>query len=122
MRFLADMGISPKVVALLREQNHDAVHLAEENLQKLPDEEILLKAKLEKRVILTVDLDFAYLLAVSNTDLPSVILFRLNNASREVMETRLQEVIKICSLDLLEGAIISVSNDSFRVRCLPLFQ
>ena len=33
---------------------------------------------------ITVDLDFAQLLAISGESLPSVILFRLGNVSREV--------------------------------------
>lgn len=62
MKFLADMGISPQTVSRLRRQGYDAVHLVEEHLEKLPDRDILLKAEKERRIILTVDLDFGYLL------------------------------------------------------------
>lgn len=44
MRFLADMGISQYTVSWLKEQGHDAVHLREEGLQRLPDNEVLRKA------------------------------------------------------------------------------
>lgn len=37
---LADMGLSPKVVAWLRGAGHDAVHLREEGLQRLPDDAV----------------------------------------------------------------------------------
>jgi predicted nuclease of predicted toxin-antitoxin system len=43
MKFLADMGISPRVVTALRKQGHDAVHLQEQALARLPDHEILFK-------------------------------------------------------------------------------
>jgi predicted nuclease of predicted toxin-antitoxin system len=36
MRFLADMGISQRVVEWLRTKGHDAVHLRDEGLQRLP--------------------------------------------------------------------------------------
>ena len=36
MRFLADMGVSLRVIEWLRQQGHDAKHLREENLHKLP--------------------------------------------------------------------------------------
>ena len=39
MKFLADMGISPRVVEELREREHDAIHLVEEGLNRLPDGE-----------------------------------------------------------------------------------
>ena len=39
LKFLADMGISPLTVQGLRDQGHDALHLHEEGLERLPDEE-----------------------------------------------------------------------------------
>ena len=86
MKFLADMGISPRTVAKLKREGYDAVHLVEEGLEKLEDREILAKARDEGRIVLTIDLDFGYLLAVSGAILPSVVLFRLGNESREVIE------------------------------------
>jgi len=46
MRFLADMGVAMRVVEWLREQRHDAAHLRDENLQRMPDPEIFRKAAL----------------------------------------------------------------------------
>ena len=37
MKFLADMGISPRTVAHLRRLGHDAVHLHDEGLVQLED-------------------------------------------------------------------------------------
>ena len=74
MKFLADRGISLRTVEWLRELGHDVVHLRSRRLQKLPDNQILDLALVEQRIILTIDLDFAQLLAVSKQALPSVIL------------------------------------------------
>ena len=40
MRFLADMGISPKTVGYLQSLGYDAVHLHDEDLDRLPDSAI----------------------------------------------------------------------------------
>ncbi len=40
MRFLADMGVSQQVVEWLHTQGHEAVHLRDEGLQRLPNGEI----------------------------------------------------------------------------------
>jgi predicted nuclease of predicted toxin-antitoxin system len=40
MRFLADMGVSQQVIEWLRTTGHDAVHLRDEGLQRLPNGEI----------------------------------------------------------------------------------
>ncbi len=75
MRFLADMGISPKTVGFLRGLGHEVTHLHEEGLDELPDPLILEKARQEGRVLLTSDLDFSELVAASRAKLPSVISF-----------------------------------------------
>jgi predicted nuclease of predicted toxin-antitoxin system len=73
LKFLADMGISPRTVGELRHQGYDAVHLVEQGLQRLADGDILVKARTEGRVLLTVDLDFAQLSAMSRDPFSSVI-------------------------------------------------
>ncbi|MFN6565616.1 DUF5615 family PIN-like protein [Dendronalium sp. ChiSLP03b] len=120
MKFLADMGISLRTVFWLRSGGYDVVHLRDEGLQKLPDDEILIKARTEGRILLSIDLDFAQLLAVSRDSLPSVILFRLGNENYDAINERLMQVLRECQEDLEVGAIISVNNETFRVRRLPI--
>jgi predicted nuclease of predicted toxin-antitoxin system len=79
MRFLADMGVSQRVVERLRAVSHDAVHLRDEGLQTLPNGEIFQKGAREQRMVLTFDLDFGEIVAASGGQIVSVILFRLRN-------------------------------------------
>lgn len=81
MRILADMGVDMRVVRWLRSQGHDAAHLREGGLQRLPDGEIFTKAIAESRVIVTFDLDFGEILALAKGRKAGVILFRLRNTS-----------------------------------------
>lgn len=120
MKFLADMGISMHTVAWLRQQGNDTVHLREEGLQRLSDEEILVKAHTEGRILLTMDLGFGYLLAASGGRLPSVILFRLSDERSEVVNERLGKVLAQCGSSIEAGSIISVSETAVRVRRLPI--
>lgn len=53
MRFLGDMNIPSGVVQWLRDQGHDAAHLREQNLKRLPNGQIFHKADAEGRIILT---------------------------------------------------------------------
>lgn len=120
MKFLADMGISLFTVEWLRNAGYDAVHLREEGLQRLADAEILLKARQEDRIILTMDLDFGTLLAINQDPFPSVILFRLSDERSRIVNERLAVILPQCSEVLATGALISVSNNAFRVRNLPI--
>ncbi len=93
MKFLADMGVSVSTVRRLRDHGHDAVHLREEGLGRLPDVAILEKAKQEGRVVLTFDLDFGDLLATGAHRLPSVVIFRLHDETPPSVTARLLQVI-----------------------------
>ncbi len=74
-------GLSQRVVEWLRAAGHDAVHLRDEGLQRLPNGEIFQKAGREQRIVLTFDLDFGEILAGSGNQIVSVVLFRLRNTA-----------------------------------------
>lgn len=120
MRFLADMGVSQKVVEWLRARNYDAVHLRDERLQRLPNGEIFQKAAREQRIVLTFDLDFGEILAGSGDDIVSVILFRLRNTRSDFVIQRLADVLTHSSAELSKGAIVIVEDGRYRVRTLPI--
>ena len=120
MKFLADMGISPATVGWLGSRGHDAVHLHERGWDRLPDSEILEKARDEGRVLLTHDLDFGQLLALSGATSPSVIVFRLADMRPDSVNRHLELVLQHAADDLERGAIVSVREDQIRVRSLPI--
>ncbi len=116
IKFLADMGISLKTVEWLRKIGYDAVHLREQNLQRLPDNEVLIKAQKENRVILTMDLDFGYLISASLEEMPLVIIFRLGDERSDMVNQRLSSVLAVLVADLLSGTVISVGDKNIRIR------
>ncbi len=120
MRFLADMGIAQSTVKWLKSQGYEAKHLREEGLQKLPDEDIYSKAKKEKSIILTFDLDFGEIAAAAGENLPSIIIFRLQDARPANVNRLLEIVLNETSEDLEKGAIISVNEHRYRIRRLPI--
>lgn len=120
MKFLADMGISPRVVEELRQQGYDAVHLLDENLHRMTDGDILEKSRRENRVLLTHDLDFGELLAASGGNLPSVIIFRLKDMRAININRHLFSILKGQSEPLKAGAVLSVTEQKVRIRILPI--
>lgn len=106
MRFLADLGVSIRVVDSLRESAHDVVHLRDEGLQRMQNGEIFRKAAREDRIVLTFDLDFGEIAAGLQSNKPSVIVFRLRNTRTEYVLQRLSTVLSISSEKLLKGEIV----------------
>lgn len=120
MRFLGDMGIPRRSIAFLRAAGHDAVHLRDQGLQRLGDDEIVEKAVAESRVILTHDLDFGRIVALSGASTPSVVTLRLSDMRAPVVNGYLSVVISHCITELETGALVSVSDRAVRLRRLPI--
>ena len=120
MKFLGDMGISGSTMRWLKSQGHDAKHLRDEGLQRLPDDEIFAKAEMEKRIVLTFDLGFGDIAAAAAKALPSVIIFRLQDQRPINVNQRLEVVLREAAKELNEGAIISVDEYRYRIRRLPI--
>lgn len=120
MKFLLDMGIARSTAEYLRRQGHNALHLRDEHLQRLPDEQIITKARAEERIIITHDLDFSRLIALSQQPMPSAITMRMNNMQPENVNQHLLEVISHFETELSAGALVSVNERGIRVRLLPV--
>lgn len=120
MKFLLDMGLAESTARFLRAGGNDASHLREENLHRLSDEAIIAKAVEEDRIVLTHDLDFGRIVALSGQRLPSVITFRLSDMRAENVNRYISDILTRFSGDLSNGALISVQDHAIRVRRLPL--
>ena len=119
MRFLADMCMDVRVVSWLSSQGHNATHLRDEGLQKMPNGAIFEKAIAESRVVVTFDLDFGEIVALSKGRKTGVILFRLRNTRLSFVLQRLTNVISECADALMRGAIVIVEDSRHRVREFP---
>jgi predicted nuclease of predicted toxin-antitoxin system len=120
MRFLADMGVSMTVVHWLRSRGHDATHLREQDLQRLPDGRIFDKATAERRVVITFDLDFGEIATSAEGRRTSVIIFRLRNTRSSHVIDRLEAVLASSSGPLDAGAVVTVEEHRHRIRRLPV--
>lgn len=114
------MGVAQRVVEKLRAGGHDAVHLREQGLHRHADEQVLAQAEAERRILLTFDLDFGELLALSGGQAPSVVLFRLRNTRADRVWERLRQALESAEEELAQGAIVVVDDRTIRIRRLPI--
>jgi len=120
LRFLADMGVAAEVVRWLREQGYDAVHLRDQGLQRLKDDRVFDKAEAEGRALLTFDLDFGEITALSRGRHIGVVLFRLHDTTTLHVIDRLNAVLASSSKAIVDGAFVVVQESRHRVRFLPI--
>ena len=120
MRFLLDMGIAQSIASWLKSEGHDAMHLNDEDLYKLPDISIIEKALNEKRIIVTTDMDFGQLLAFNKSHKVSVIQFRTSAFTPLNIRNKLELLFEEFSNQLDEDFIITIEDNRTRFRKLPI--
>ena len=114
------MGIAQSISLWLKSEGHDAIHLNDEGLYKLPDISIIEKAVTEKRIILTTDMDFGQLLAFNKSHKISVIQFRTSTFTPANIRNKLELLFEEFSNQLDGDFIITVEDNRTRFRKLPI--
>jgi predicted nuclease of predicted toxin-antitoxin system len=71
-------------------------------------------------VVITADLDFPRMLALSAAEGPGLILFRGGNYSDEEMQDLLKRVLEAVDTEVLERSICVVDRKRMRITRLPL--
>ena len=113
------MCMDVRITSWLNSHGHEAIHLRDQGLQRLPNGAIFEKGIAESRVIVTFDLDFGEIVALSKGRKTGVVLFRLRNTRVSFVIQRLSEVIAECSDALARGAVVIVEETRHRVREFP---
>ena len=120
MKFLLDQNLSPALIGLLATLGHPTRHVLRIGMHKAPDFDILLEADANNEIILTHDLDFGDLLAMSGKNTPSVIIFRISPIDTMIFFELLKSNLPNLQNALEEGALVIISSKNIRIRRLPI--
>lgn len=120
MKFLLDMPVSSLLLKVLDAYGHEGIHAYHIGKDRASDAELLEMARSEDRIVITADLDFPRLLALSLADGPGIILFRGGNYSDVEMCDLLNRVLSGVPVDVLETSICVVDKKRIRITRLPL--
>ncbi len=107
MKLLVDAGI-------------DAAHWSTLGASNAADAEIMAFAKANGYVVLTHDLDFSTILAATHGGKPSVVQIRSEDVSPDMIGGPVIGALQQMSVELEEGALLTVDPNRTRLRVLPL--
>ena len=122
MKIIVDMNLSPEWVDVLTSAGWQAAHRSVLGAGNAADRTIMDYARVSDSVVLTHDLDFGTILAVTHGLKPSVVQIRADDVSPEVIGQRVTSALTQLTLELASGALISIDTKQTRVRMLPLRQ
>ena len=123
MRLLLDANLSPSLIDGLTDAGFEALHVREVDLLTASDAAIVEYARANNLVVVTVDSDFAAMLAISGATQPSVV--HLREVGELAPPTHLALLVANLGTvvdDLEAGAIVSLSPTRLAVRRLPIEQ
>lgn len=81
---------------------------------------VVRKARASDRAVVTLDGDFAALLALSGATRPSVVHVRIPRLSRDRLTALLAANLPVLASRLDAGCLVSVTERAIRVRPLPI--
>lgn len=120
MKLLLDQGASRIAGELLRRKGHDVVHVADVSMATASDERILELAVAGQRVIITWDADFHDRIVLSGGRGPSCMRIRIQGLDAQEQATLIDRVVTEFESELIEGAIVTVTESGTRARLLPV--
>lgn len=120
MKLLVDMNLSPKWAEFLRSAGFEAIHWSALGVAHAPDSQIMHLAREHDYVVLTSDLDFGTILAITHGEKPSVVQLRSDNLSHETIGKQVIEALHQLNSELAQGALVTIEPERTRLRILPL--
>ena len=115
------MSLTPEWTTFLRQNGVDAQHWSRMGNARAPDSEIMAFARDHGYVVLTHDLDFGHLLAVTNASGPSVIQIRTQDPTPAAAGSFLLSALENLETQLVRGVLVTIEPSTMRSRILPLF-
>lgn len=120
MRILADVHIAPRTVAHLQQLGHEVERVGDTLPPSSTDEEIVIAAMKDDRIVLTQDLDLSTIVALPGRKSPSVVTLRLTSARIETVNARLEAALPAIEDALADGVLVTIEDRRIRSRSLPL--
>lgn len=120
MKIVIDMNLSPSWLTVFKSNNIEAVHWSEIGPANAKDAVIMKWARDNAHVVLTHDLDFGTLLALTKANGPSVIQLRTQDVLPGKLALIVISVIEKTHHAIEGGSLITIDETRSRVRILPL--
>lgn len=116
MRFKIDENLPVEVADLLRAAGHEALTVFDQNLSGRPDSNVADAVRNEKRVLITLDLDFADIRAFPPNDYAGLIVLRLSIQDKPSVLAVIARVIRLLETEPLTGLLWIVDEAAVRIR------
>jgi len=117
---ILDQGLPRRTAVLLAQQDYECVHVGDLGMAAATDDQIIEVALVRDSAVVTLDSDFAAIIARRGTAKPSLVHIRLQHLHVQAATDLLLRVLPQVADDLAVGSVVAVTPRGIRVRRLPL--
>ena len=122
MQFLVDENLACSCASAMRALGYEAVHVSEVGLTSTDDTEIVSYAVEHDYIIITFDLDFSRIVALSRQSFPSIITFRMGEISISTFRELILLHVPAFELGLKQGVLVTIDPRGVRIQPLPIIK
>lgn len=115
MRVLTDENISPAVARSLRRAGHEVRDVKEEGWHGRTDEWLMRRARRERRVIISEDLDFGNLHRFPFAKHPGAVLLHFSDMRPREVASRLRHFLNSVDVRRLRGAVVFLEEGRIQI-------
>lgn len=119
MRFKIDENLPIEVADLLRGAGHDSLTVLDEKLGGRADDAIADIIRLEKRALITLDLDFADVRTFPPRNYAGLIVLRLTRQDKPSVLRVIERIVTQLDAEPLIGMLWVVDETALRIRGEP---
>ena len=116
MKFKIDENLPTECATVLRQAGFWADTVADESLTGADDSVIADRARVEDRVLVTLDLDFGNVQAYPPADQPGIIVLRLKNQDKHNVIALIKRLVLVLATRDPAGELWIVQPDRIRFR------
>jgi predicted nuclease of predicted toxin-antitoxin system len=116
MRFKTDENLPVEVTELLRQYQHDALSVQEQQMAGQGDPQIARVCQSEQRALVTCDLDFADIRAYPPEDYHGIIVLRPALQTVSSLLRLMNRALPLMDVQPLDGCIWIVDDHRVRIR------
>ncbi len=116
MLFKIDENLHDEIADLLQTRGYDAHTVHDESLAGRDDSIIAERCRLEGRILISLDLDFADIRAYPPLSHPGMIVLRIGNQSRRHVLGVMQSVANLLDANEINGQLWIASETGIRIR------
>lgn len=116
MNFKIDENMPVEVAELLKQAGYDAITISEQNLIGTTDTNLANICQKEKRVLITMDTDFADIRTYQPKNFSGIIVMRLNRLDKTKVLEVFKRIIRLFSKEPIEKHLWIVEENRIRVR------